>query len=85
VADFQHHDFQCDFRPFLKLTRFRRKSGAKVLLFYELTKFLGQKIAKKHHFSHKFLIINSTLLALLFEEMALRSLLYRGSAKSATI
>ena len=58
MADFQRYDFQCDFLPFSKLTRFRRKSGAKVLLFSELTKFLGRKNAEKHHFLYKSLKIN---------------------------
>ena len=50
--------FLVRFLPHLRFTNLRRKSAAKVLLFYELTKFLGNFFWRSMHFLHKQLIIN---------------------------
>ena len=51
--------FSVWFLLFLRFTNLRRKSGAKVLLFFGLTKYFGKKSVIKHHFLCKWLIINN--------------------------
>jgi hypothetical protein len=62
VADFQHYDFSVHFSLFNRSLAFGAKSGAKVLLFCELTKYLGKFFAYKLHFLCKSLIINMGIL-----------------------
>ena len=58
--------FSVWFLPFSKLTRFKRKSAAKVLLFFGLTKFFSNFFTFCHHFLCKWLIFSITFFSVIF-------------------